>query len=241
MPATYQFLRFVTPGLVFIIEVAIFLAVGHAGLGWTEWLWKRAASADVGDAITAFILSGGIGYLVSMVHHLFLYRVFGPDFSDLAEEISTSDSPTKRDPVPREASGLFRGKRKGISRSEGWRVVTVFWHSRRETWPTLKGATQRAETLADLMHGAGSSLAASLLATLIGGLSLLAQLGLGMWHMPNVIAAGLIALVFIVLHSWSFYITVQNTEGFVSQVLQRAIKEHAQHKDLAPMLGAKSL
>src|SRR5438128_1121677 len=71
--------RFVIPGLIFIMELALFLLFSHEHRKWVKenfQAFSGSATTLIGAAVTALFASGGIGYLLSSLNHVILTPLF---------------------------------------------------------------------------------------------------------------------------------------------------------------------
>ena len=88
MDETRRFLRYVIPGLVFLMELAVFLWLPEQGLTWVlDKLPKPSGSTEsvITAGIAALVTSGGIGYLLALIYHLIL-APFTVDFRDVLKD-----------------------------------------------------------------------------------------------------------------------------------------------------------
>jgi len=111
-------------------------------------------------ALGAVAASGALGYVFSFVHHT-LY--WGWSWYAAADQRAVLDSLRRRGVLTLQRSDA-EAEVVALSRAGAWRVFTAIWHSRIEVSGRLKGATARAETLTDLMHGSGATLIGSMFA-----------------------------------------------------------------------------
>lgn len=154
-----RFLRFVVPGLVFVIELTIYLWLSD-----TTWNWVRQTiqfSTDsmekiIGAAVAALVASGGVGYVLSTLNHVSLTPLMF-NYRALLEEMIRRGLMAIVDQAGRPITF-------GWSPNRNWAIITAIWHSRREASQRIKGAESRADSLFDVCHSAGAALWASLLA-----------------------------------------------------------------------------
>jgi hypothetical protein len=68
MDEARRFLRYVTPGLTFAVQALLLLFIVNPH--WTlDRIGELKKDAGAGLAFALFLASGGIGYLLSVVHH----------------------------------------------------------------------------------------------------------------------------------------------------------------------------
>ena len=180
-----RFLRLMMPGVVFMIEVALLLFVG-VGLDLLphvkDNLTQEGALATV---ITITVGSGGVGYLLSVLHHLALWRVYVwfnlggmyCDFRSLFEIVPTSGNGKYLARLRPVLEPAVSAATEGNAKPEGeqpeptvvgaWRFQVAAWHGiiRQERREALDSADDRfVRGLCDTMHGAGAMLIGAILA-----------------------------------------------------------------------------
>ncbi|MBW2741707.1 MAG: hypothetical protein JRE64_23335 [Deltaproteobacteria bacterium] len=158
MEEARRFLRYVIPGLLLFIEVSIYLFFSaHAQFISSLRKWGK----DLAFPVTIFLASGGVGFLLGVVYHS-IYWTKG--FRALA----VNHVPLIQDCVERGWLKLTHrgdGSKLDISKltqSGAWRVVTAYWHERRECSERIKAANARTDSLTDIMHGLGATFVGSL-------------------------------------------------------------------------------
>jgi hypothetical protein len=160
MEEARRFLRYVIPGLVFLIEITLYLSLSVNG-GFLKSL--RDLGKDLGFALLLFLASGGLGFLLGVVYHS-LYWTTG--FCKLV----VTHLPLVKDCIER--GWLKLQKREDgseldvnvLTQSGAWRIVTAFWHERKESSQRIKAANSRTDSLTDIMHGLGTTFIGSILA-----------------------------------------------------------------------------
>lgn len=160
-----QFIRYVLPGLTFVIETALYLYLSDPM--WVKNLfWKIADSpgGSIGVLLTTFLLSGGIGYLFSIIYYTFIANRLGDhrpmlrsaaNLNYLEFRSEDNDNVLDRDEVNR-----------SITRLGAWRIVNALWHERLRTSRIIRGANPGNETRAHIAHGLGISTFGAFLAIL---------------------------------------------------------------------------
>ncbi len=67
MNETRRFLRYVIPGLVFLLEAGLLLCLSDKSWIWLNSHEKLITNEKlIGSAITIFVASGGIGYILAI-------------------------------------------------------------------------------------------------------------------------------------------------------------------------------
>lgn len=168
-----RFLRYVVPGLLFATEALVVFALLRPDLIVTH-IQRPDAAATLGAAFSALLASGGIGFLLSTLHHTFHWWPFWPkptvvDHSPQLKALASNDIISFRS-----ATNGSELETRHLSREEAWILVTSIWHSRRESSLIIKGADPAAASLADMVHATGtarvSAVAAPLTALVVAAL-----------------------------------------------------------------------
>ncbi|MFA4932785.1 MAG: hypothetical protein WC625_07770 [Caldisericia bacterium] len=159
MEEARRFFRYIIPGLLFFIEISLYLFFS-ANNQFIQFL--REWGKDISFSVTLFLTSGGMGFLLGVVYHT-LYWTKG------IRRLVVNHVPLIKDCVKRGWLELAR-RRDGsninistLTQSGAWRIVIAFWHERRECSKRIKAANARTDSLTDIMHGLGVTLVGSLL------------------------------------------------------------------------------
>jgi hypothetical protein len=161
-----RFFRYVIPGLVFIIEVSVYLLLS----AFEEFICLiKNNLKDVAIPVSALLLSGGIGYLLGVFYHTLFHIVrnkksfWGYFIADHLALIM--------DAVENRRWLALQNRENGeeisvdrLTQSGAWRIVTVFLNTRMVYSERIKSAKQRLESYGDIMHGAGTTFIGSILA-----------------------------------------------------------------------------
>ncbi len=165
-----RFFRYVIPGLVFIIEVSVYLLL--SAFDKFSYLIKDNLGNlkdGIGIAVTAFLLSGGIGYLLAVFYHTLFHIVrnkksfwgcFIADHLALIKDVAEN-----REWL--ELQNRKNGEEISVDRltqSGAWRIATVFLNTRMVSSVRIESAKQRLESYGDIMHGAGTAFTGSIIA-----------------------------------------------------------------------------
>jgi|GEM_PF-1060217 len=157
MDEARRFLRYVVPGLVFQVQLLLCLMI-LLPVWTTKALSDLGGESSVAPALLALLASGGVGYLLSMIHHSLHWRSGGTtlDYRPLIARlrqtnrlvlINTSDfRAVSEDVVP--------------DRFQAWVIVTAIWHERAKTSTMIRGADARATSMSDLTHSTGTAMVA---------------------------------------------------------------------------------
>lgn len=206
-----SFVRYLVPGLTFLIEFVLVLAA--ASYGETVSLLETSLkAADIGNIFGAALALAGLGYLFSVAHHSLCWSSAGSWYNavDLRAVIQRLEARNFLRLQLQEGQDIPSG----LSRAGAWRVFTALWHSRRQTSKRIEGATVRADSLSDLMHGSGSTLAACVLASVVAVVVALLRFNdISFFRILPVI------VLLVLLHWTAYRHTGAQAQGFAELVL----------------------
>lgn len=215
MQEAQRFLRYVVPGLIFIIELLIYLLfaqdicldqVIHVG-------------GSISVPITAFLASGGLGFLFGVFYYTLIWKA--PFY-----RLGVDHRPLLKDSV---AQGWLQLRYKSddrdnivdeLSQRGAWRLVLSYWSTRLELSKELKGAAPRADRLADIAHSLGTTFVASILAFIIFVI-------LHIQHSSGLFCNDLYYLFFLFIpffHCWNFIDVIKDHEDNVYLVIINELK-----------------
>lgn len=228
MEDTRRFLRFVIPGITFIIETIFYLLLSN-----TDWVVTQLSSLGrdyngVAVLLTTLFLSGGIGFLFNIIH-IALYGtgwiawIYAP--RDSREMIRVTNE-----------AGFLRFQDEGgviealgdrseidsFSRNGIWRIVTTLWHERIESSEIIKGANQGNYIRHDIMHGSGTAFVGSIAAM---------HAWVFVHYLSNLCLPygwlGLIPYFVITIHFLVYLRSIPQAYGVVNKMLFRVLREES--------------
>jgi predicted membrane channel-forming protein YqfA (hemolysin III family) len=222
-----SFVRYLVPGLTFLIEFVLVLAAAS----YTETVSLLGGSlkaADIGSIFGAALALGGLGYLASVAHHSLCWSSLGSWYNavDLRAVIQRLQAQNLLVLERQEGSAQPVG---ALSRAGAWRIFTALWHSRRETSNRIKGATVRADSLSDLMHGSGSAVVACVLAVLAA-----LAVSYSKFEHISLFTAGATAVLLVLVHWNSYRHTGAQAQGFAELVLFEELASQPTRPTAAP-------
>src|ERR1700723_1726336 len=157
MDEARRFLRIVTPGLVFAVEVVILLWMLHP-----EQITKKIDEFhnDSGIAVVfaGLLASGGIGFILSAIHH----NWHGRTSPRLPKATTMDHSEVIKRLIDAEILKVRGVSKDEITRENAWIIMNAVWHQRVENNCKIKGATARMTALVDLVHSLGTARIASI-------------------------------------------------------------------------------
>lgn len=222
MNEAQRFLRYITPGLVFLAE-ALFLLV----IILPEWTIASLAAIK-GDQALGLILgtllaSGGLGFIFSVIHHASHWAWGEPpvDHSGLVARlrkrrvIMLLDAQTDT-PIPHNVR---------VDRADAWVIVTALWHERLGTSEHIKGAEPRARALADMIHTTGTARVASATAWFVA-LAIAAQVAqpsLALGPALRFVLVNALGFLLLCIHNWNCRRVAFLAQGVIEEVLDDAL------------------
>ncbi len=169
MPETRRFLRYVIPGLLSVLEALLFALLAWPDLSPGKLL-NVMKDLGAGGALSAFLLTGALGYALSAIHHTvswlpgikhFYAGDYRPFFREALKKnlvmLVKKEESTKPD----------ANKAVELSIEEASQGMAALWNESRECSQLVKAANARVESLTDLTHGAGAAIFGSALAYII--------------------------------------------------------------------------
>lgn len=163
MPETRRFLRYVIPGLLSVLEAFLF-----ALFAWPDKAPKALfifmKELNVSGAFAAFLLTGAIGYFLSVVHHTIswipcIQRYTIVNYVPFFHKAFKQKLVTKEESIAQDV-----GKAPGLSIELASQLMAALWNESRECSKQVKAANDRVDSLTDLMHCAGASFVGTWLA-----------------------------------------------------------------------------
>ena len=170
MDEARRFLRYVTPGLTFAVQaILLFFIVDRK---WTiGHLLELKKDAGVGLAVSLFLASGGLGYLLSVIHHMAHW--FFPwsgvtsaiDHTNVVRQLFKANLLSIREFKPDAEGNLILVVPDGekINRARAWEIVTAVWKENLNNNSRIKSADAYATALTDITHSAGATRMGALL------------------------------------------------------------------------------
>ena len=241
-----RFLRYIFPGFAFAIELWLLLTLSCNRLSLfcvlNRLQYQLPYGVDVsslGVAVSSVLILGGLGYLFSIVHHVLLWSVYAyltkwfrrwsksweklsklqltPDYRELfrAKDSEISGLDSTRGPW---ANGLKVGEEVGLA--DAWRKVTAYWYGNLDC-PKLKEATRRTQDLTDISHGAGTTLVGAVAAIFIWVVVVCTSDHFGFLDLSfcRTAAVGLVVLILLVMHFFSYVVTVNHATSVIQKIL----------------------
>lgn len=230
MKETRRFLRYVIPGLVFIIEVSLYLCL-FSCQGFVKSIKDIGNNLNVNIAfpVLVFLASGGIGFFLGVIYHTIFgtagFQLLAVDHRPLIEDV--------------DRRGWLRLQRRGtgitvnatnLTQPGAWRIVNSFWHERTGSSERIKAANQVIDYLTDIMHGLGIALIGSVIAVLAWLFIHFKFPAKFPWLVPCERFLYIIPFIIIIFHFINFQRVAKNFQSVVDIIISDELQEEFSKK-----------
>lgn len=229
MDETRRFLRYILPGVAATLEFCLLDSLfDQIAIKALSAVLFSDSGFNISVPISALLITAGLGYLFSLMHHVLLWTVYEwppwalrwtPDYRPLLRHAEREGWLT----VTRLDTGA--GVRACCLCTAGaWRLVNALWHQMLRSSDRIRSANRRLDSLSDIAHGTGAAFVGSLVATMLWLLvAYRAPQGqlCSAWFF---VAIGVAALM-ILVHGCGVYIVLRHSESFVQMVMGDALRE----------------
>lgn len=157
MEEARKFLRYVIPGLVFIIVLSATLLI----FDYEKVISNISEMDKVGVVLGVFVVSGGFGYIFSNLY-FFSYWVFKKSL--VANHVDVIKALSSKIIVKDKNGNDFANN---LNRENCWVIMNAYWHSRINTSPRLSGVNIKNDQMSDITHGIGTSFVAAFMAIIV--------------------------------------------------------------------------
>jgi hypothetical protein len=230
MDEARRFLRYVTPGLVFLTETLILLFV----IKWdvaSRIVNGFKKESGVGLVIATLLASGGVGFIFSVLHHLLHWLPLSRavDHRQCVASLRARRIIRLRD----RTSGEVLADTVSLSRFQAWSILTGLWHERLSMQNSfIKAADPRASSLSDLVHSIGTARVAASAAWITALYTLWRECAwpIEWWRDERFVVGNLLAAFFVGLYHAGYRMTGKATQKIVEQVLDDALTGEQRQK-----------
>lgn len=247
MEETQRFLRYVIPGLTFMIELLLYLLVS----GNICWNQLMELGKDIGFGVGAFIVSGGLGFLFGVIYYTVVWWECergplpkGANHRRLLEEAQSKK--WLKLAGPRE--GEYQ-QATNLSKRGAWRVVVSYLSTRAKVSKRIEGAVPRLERLDNVMNALGTVYIAALSAFVFFVIYFIHSLCFIhpfrkelCWVLRHLLSFA-IGILLIIVHCRNYKGVIEDNESVVQRILRNefeleyqerieAIKFHVSQDDL---------
>jgi hypothetical protein len=162
MDEAKRFLRFVTPGLVFLTITLILLYIICPDVA-NDILKNFKNDSGVGIVIATLLGSGGVGFIFSVIHHIFHWNFFNGAYDHT--KIIIALRKRKIIQLRSRDTGELIDENKNINSFQAWTIFNAMWQERLGTSESyFKSADTKASSLGDLVHSTGTARVAAVFA-----------------------------------------------------------------------------
>lgn len=161
MEEARRFLRYVLPGLLYLLETFILLLLS-VDRNILFPLIKEIPTDNVAFPITVFIASGALGFLLSIIYYALFWNILTPLRVNHRPFIKIAVEKDWLQLMNRENNTIVQPN--DISGKGAWRIITGFWHENIKTSKRFESANKRIDIFTDLAHGLGAAFIGSVFA-----------------------------------------------------------------------------
>ena len=223
MDEAKRFLRYITPGLVFLTETLFLLWIIEPDIAITI-LQSFSKESGVALVIATLLASGGVGFMFSVVHHYLHWR----DKLVAVDHRKSIASLRNRKIIQLKSrtSGKNIDDAVEPNRFQAWTILCGLWHERLQKDDSIiKSADPRASSIADLVHSLGTARVAATTAWVVT-LYILVQSCNSCIELASIfrfVVGNLFALGFIVIYHLAYLKTGEGAQRIIEQVLEDAL------------------
>jgi len=154
MNEAQRFLRYVTPGLMFLAEALVLLLILLPDWTITTLKENLREHEALGVVFATLLASGGVGFVFSVMHHVVLWSWIDAEILDLSGVVARLLKLKVLELC--DANTGEKLKLEEVSRIDGWVIVTSLWNIRLEN-SQIKAAAPQGQLMTDLTHTAGTA------------------------------------------------------------------------------------
>lgn len=224
-----RFFRYVLPGLIFAIELSIFVFLSdieelQRTINFILYHNKISEIIGIGTSIVAFLATGGLGYIFGSIYHVSFHiirnkgtRYVGVDHRSAVVNAASNNWIA----LKKIENDDYDVDSKQITPSGAWRIITSYWNERVETSQIIKSAEPRSKSLADILHGTGTSFIAASVAIFTWIFILL------YYHsLPNIISIAVVVIT-LLIHAFNYAFVVKDYQGVINTNAVHAMRDFA--------------
>jgi len=219
MEEARRFIRYVFPGVAASIEFLLLVYLSSP----SNQEFPIKLNLDIGGSISAILVITGLGYLFSMFHHTLLWTLYpllglAPNYRPLFIQ-SVKDNLISLNVLNDPNIDMDNENITDCLKIKGaWRLHMALWHERLNSSEFIKSTNKRADSLSDIVHGAGSTFAGSIIAV-IAWLYIIDRYKLSDFGcIPY-----WIAIVLIIINLYGLIMTSKHAQSFVQIVLHDSL------------------
>jgi len=216
MDEVQRFLRYVLPGLVFVIELFIFFCISDK-LCTVYWVVKHGGA---GPAVGLFLGSRAIGFILANIYHSFYgrWRPFATDHRCLFPET----------PPGFRAVNLSGHSVYNLTKREAWTIIAQYCHSQMKlsSGKDIQGMALIADRLVTIGHAIGTTVIGTFLSIFTWGFMQSYVFGRSLCSINSaarysILFVWVLILVFLLI---SYCRTIKALERIVNSTLARRLR-----------------
>jgi hypothetical protein len=221
-----RFLRYAMPGAVFLVELAVLLAIASPDVSSSNRALlenMNRLAGSWGSAVSAVVACIAAGVVLSMIHHA-LCRC--TSYWNHAEKMRDALAKAEENGLLELKSTAGERARAGdLTCAGGWTVFCSIYDEMKAVCPMMSGGKMRRSRNADLMHMAGTTFIGSVMAGITCVLFLWRYDALAL--RLNVLCAVLVwILLFCAPQLMSFLKVTKNQSSLVNTALLDALEQY---------------
>lgn len=120
-----RFFRYVVPGLIFTLQIVIYLSISLCPSQFSQTIGRLN---NVGSALSIFLLSGGLGFLLSTIYH----TLYWTQKCAWMDRLRVDHRPLINSAIKAGSLCLCDHDGKEMSKIKNqkaaWRIATAFWN-----------------------------------------------------------------------------------------------------------------
>ncbi|MBN1568330.1 MAG: hypothetical protein JXA73_10830 [Acidobacteria bacterium] len=227
MEETRKFLRYVTPGVVFVLEAAILL---YILLPWwiPSLLISLKTDGGLGLALAAVLATGAFGFLLSVIHHNlhWCFHCLRIDYGPLIHALLKKDTISISDIYSNQTYDKD-SKDFIISPHDSYVILSAMWFERLGDNTKIDKSEARICALTDLVHSTGTAMVSTICAYVvtlcIAGI--VADLSFERPAVFRFLGMSLVGLMLFGLHLANHRRTTRICQHMVEQIFVDALEE----------------
>lgn len=228
-----KFLRYIVPGILFVLELLIILFFSHPRY-FGENLEKIIPSANietsiVSTALLGLLITGGLGVLFGSIYHVLFHImrislslcIFRWFYIDTLRVLKAAEKNKWIQFKNWETNEIIPSD--NLTQSGAWRIVTSYWNERlKKETGIIASADDRLKSFSDILHGTGTNLVACLIAIFVFIVCCYSfDFYIILWK------SAFISVILLLIHLSISIFVARDYEGVLNNTLARALETEA--------------
>lgn len=225
-----RFLRYIVPGLIFIIELLAYLLIS----GDICFNQLMEHSDTLGVAASGLLVSGGLGFIFGAIYYTIVwcekiskwkYVLTGADLRNYLKIVESKTWLTLCFPDGKHV------KVDNLTKRAAWRVAVSYWDTRAETSKTIKAAIQWMDRSSTIMNGLGTTCLASFGALVFFLIYNILSVFPGEFSLRACISF-VLGSVILIIHHVNYKGVIKDYENLCGSVLLSEFEREYYHKSI---------